>query len=105
MQLIYAGKTQHCHPKCISFSDGFDVTHPKNHWSNETLAIQLLDNTIVPYVEAMREKLGLPENQKRLLIYNVFKIKTAGKYLEHLDVNNIAHVPRMVHKRGNKWRE
>ena len=27
MQLIYAGKTQRCHPKGIPFPDGFDLTH------------------------------------------------------------------------------
>ena len=40
MQLIYAGKTNCCHPQGIEFPPGFDVTHSHNHWSNEELAIQ-----------------------------------------------------------------
>ena len=64
MQLIYAGKTQRCHPKGISFPNGFDVTHLKNHRSNKSLAIQHVDNIIFLYFEVMREKLGLPEDQK-----------------------------------------
>ena len=82
MQLIYGG---------ISFPDGFDVTHSKNHWSNETLTIQQLDNIIIPYFEVIREEPGLPEDQKCLLIY-VFKAQITDKYRKHLDKNNIAHV-------------
>ena len=33
VQLIYAGKTDRCHPK-IAFPKGFHVTHTDNHWSN-----------------------------------------------------------------------
>ena len=83
MQLIYDG---------ISFPDGFDVTHSKNHWSNETLTIQYLDNIIIPYFEVIREEPGLPEDQKCLLIYDVFKAQITDKYRKHLDKNNIVHV-------------
>ena len=38
----------------------------------------------------MSEELGLPEDQKCLLIYEVFKAQTTDKYREHLDENNIA---------------
>ena len=31
MQLIYAGKTNRCHPQGIEFPPGFDVTHSHNH--------------------------------------------------------------------------
>ena len=120
---LYTEETQHCYPKGILFADGFDVTTPKNDWNNETLAIQCvipstfitssfrtlkrcviqhLHNIIIPYFEAMREKLGLPENQKCLLIYDVFKAQSTDKYCEHLDVDNILYVPTMVRKRGNK---
>ena len=61
------------------FPDGFDVTHSKHYWSNETVAIQHLDNIMILYFEAMREELGLPEDQKCLLIY-VFKAQTLDKY-------------------------
>ena len=35
MQLIYQGKTNRCHPTGIEFPEGFNITHTKNHWSNE----------------------------------------------------------------------
>ena len=93
MQFIYAGKTQRCHPKGIPFLDRFDVTHSKSHWEKETLAIQYLDNIIIPYFEVIREELGLPEDQKCLLIYDIFKAQTTDKYREHVDENYIAYVP------------
>ena len=76
IHLILAGKTQRCHLKGIPFPDGFDVINSKNHWSNKTLAIHHLDNIIIPYFEVICEELVLPEDQKCLLIYNVFKAQT-----------------------------
>ena len=38
----------------------------------------------------MSEELGFPEDQKCLLIYEVFKAQITDKYREHLDENNIA---------------
>ena len=60
MQLNYTGRTQRCHPKGVSFPEGLDVTHSKNHWDKEHLAIQHLENIIMPYFEAMHEDLGVP---------------------------------------------
>ena len=62
--------------------------------------IPALDNIIIPYFEVTREELGLPKDQKCLLIYDVFKAQTTDKYREHLDENNIAHVqvqPNLTH--------
>ena len=73
MQLIYAGKTNRCDPQGIEFPPGFDVTHSHNHWSNEELAIQHICEIVIPYVDKMKEELGLPKDQKSLLIYDVFK--------------------------------
>ena len=76
IQLILVGKNQRCHPKGIPFPGGFDVINSKNHWSNETLTIHHLDNIIIPYFEVICEELVLPEDQKCLLIYDVFKAQT-----------------------------
>ena len=73
MQLIYAGKTKCCHPQGIKFPSGFDVTHSLNHWSNKEPANQYIREIIIPYVDKIKEELGLPKHQKSLLIYNVFK--------------------------------
>ena len=82
------------------FPDRFDETHSKNHWINKTLAIQRLDNIIIPHFEVILEELELSEDQKYLLIYNVFKAQTTDKYHGHLDENNIACVqvpPNLTH--------
>ena len=40
----------------------------------------------------IRKELGLSENLKCLLIYDVFKAQRADKHREHFDKNNIAYV-------------
>ena len=80
MQLIYTGKTQRYHPKGIPFPDRFDVSHSKNYWSNETLAIQHLDNIIILYFEVIREELGLPEDQ------NVFSFMMFSRHKQQISI-------------------
>ena len=80
MQLIYAGKTNRCHPQGIKFLPGFDVTNSHNHWSNEELAIQHICEIVIPYEDKMKEELGLPKDQKSLRIYDVFKGQTTKRY-------------------------
>ena len=72
MQLIYEGKTPRCLPKDIEFPKEFDVTFPPNHWSNEEKSKQLLGNVIFPHLKKNKHNLGLPGDQKSLLIYDVF---------------------------------
>ena len=84
MQLIYAGKTKHCHPQSIELPSGFDVTYSLNHWSNEELAIQ--------HIREIKEDLGLSKNQKSLLIYNVFKRQTTKFYTDFLLENDLVYV-------------
>ena len=43
MQLIYAGKTEICHPQAVKFPEGFNITTTPNHWSNEEKAIEHLE--------------------------------------------------------------
>lgn len=31
-QLLYAGKTEQCHPKGINFPYGWDILHSESHW-------------------------------------------------------------------------
>ena len=40
----------------------------------------------------MREELDLPEDQKCLFVYDIFKAQSTDKYRECLDENNIAYV-------------
>ena len=92
MQLIYTSKTKRCHSQGIEFSSGFDVTHSLNIWSNEELAIQHIREIILLYVDKIKEELGLPKNQKRLLIYDVFKGQTTKRYTDFLLENDLVHV-------------
>jgi len=88
MQLIYQGKTNRCLPKNANFPDDFDVTYTENHWSNEEKAIQLLEKVIFPYLKSTKEKLGLPETQKSMLIFDVFKGQTTSKVIDFLTEND-----------------
>ena len=68
----------------------FYVTHPLNHCRNEELVIQHIREIIVPYVEKIKEELGLPK--KSLLIYDVFKGQTTKRYTDFLLEHDIVHV-------------
>ena len=74
MQLIYQGKTNHCHPTGIEFPERFNITHAKNHWSNEDKVIEHLQPIIFPFATSKRAKLDLKEEQKYLLIFYGFKV-------------------------------
>ena len=92
MQLIYAGKTERCHPQGIKFSSDFDVTHSENHWSNEILTRQHVTEVIMPYAKQQCKKLGLSDDYKCLLIFDVFKGQTTDAHLQVLDKNNFVYV-------------
>ena len=87
MQLIYQGKTKRCHPKGVEFPEGFNVTHTKNHWSNEEKVTEHLETVIFPFAKSKRTELGLAENQKCMLIFDVFKGQCTQKVLDLLVEN------------------
>ena len=64
-QVIYQGKTLHCHPK-VSFPNGWEVWHSDNHWSNEETMEQYINKIIVPFISQKRESLKLEESQVSL---------------------------------------
>ena len=68
MKLIYQGKTNRCHRTGIEFSEGFNITHTKNHWSNEDKVIEHLESIIFPFAKSKRAELDLEEEQKSMLI-------------------------------------
>ena len=99
MQVIYEGTTSRCHPR-IEFPDGFNITHSANHWSNEEKAIEHLQEIIFPYLEKKKEELGLPDDQKALLIYDVFKGQKTDKVLKMIEDNHCVSVyvpPNLTH--------
>ena len=87
MQLIYKGKTNQSLPK-VKFPNRFSLSANKSHYSNETESIKFLEEIILPYIRQERERLGC-ENQKALLIFDVFRGQTTNRVVELLEENHI----------------
>ena len=71
MQLIYRGKTIQCLPK-YKFPKHFCLSFNQKHFSNTTESLKYLKEVIVPYVTNQCNLLNLPNDQKALVIMDVF---------------------------------
>ena len=58
--------------------------NPPNHWNKKAKSKQLLDNVIFPYLKKKKHDLGLPGDQKSLLIYDVFTGQTTENIKEYV---------------------
>lgn len=87
VQLIYAGTTDRSHPKGVSFPPDWHITSTANHWSNEETMEAYVQKIILPYVEKMRNQLGLERNHCALVIFDVFKGQCTEKILTLLEEN------------------
>ena len=87
-QLLYAGKTSRCYP-AVTFPAEWDVYHSESHWSTEDTMLHYIDNILVPYVQATRRMLGLPDTQCALAIFDVFASHRCDKVLDALERNHI----------------
>ena len=78
MQLIHQRNTDRCLPKVF-----------------ESKAMQHLQMVLFPYVEKMKVELKLPEDQKAMLIFDVFKGQITDKVTKFIEENNcvIVHIP------------
>ena len=92
MQLIYQGKTNHCHPIGTEFPKGFNITHTKNHWSNEDKVIEHLESIIFPFAKSNRAELDLEKEQKCMLIFDVFKAQCTQRVFDLIDENHCVTV-------------
>ena len=88
MQLIYGGKTQQSLPR-YQFPAGFSLIVNEKHFSNTNESVKLLKEIIVPYVKKERESKGLGEDQKALVIMDVFTGQMTSDVKDVLEVNNI----------------
>ena len=70
MQLIYGGKTLQSLPR-YKFPDSFSLSVNETHYSNRKESVKLLEEIIIPYVEAERTSRQLDPNQKALVIMDV----------------------------------
>ena len=57
-QLVYAGKTNRCHP-AYKFPSDWQITQTQNHWSNEETMLQYIKEVIAPFVDRKHEDLNL----------------------------------------------
>ena len=90
-QLVYAGKTEHCHPT-TSFPDGWNIIHSANHWSTEQTMMEFLDKILVPYVKQTRERMELSSTFPTVAIFDVFAAHRCQSFLGSLTLNNIRAV-------------
>ena len=72
----------------MKFPEDFSLSANETHYSNEKESLKLLEEIILPYVRKEREKLGI-DNQKVLLIFDVFRGQTTDKVLKVLEDNDI----------------
>ena len=87
MQLIYKGKTKQSLPK-VQFPKGFSLSANPSHYSNEKESIKFISEIILPHLQKERTKIAR-EDQKALLIFDVFRGQTTDKVLNLLKDNNI----------------
>ena len=92
MQLIYEGKTPRSLPQGITFPDGFNLTFTPNHWSNEDKVIEHLEKIVFPFVTEKRKELELADNQKAMLIFDVFKGQKTDRVHNTIANNNCVSV-------------
>ena len=87
-------------PRGIDFPREFSVTQNPKHWSKEKETLKLLDEVINPYVVKKRAELKLLENQKALVIWDVFKgqmTETVKQKLESLHIQLVSVPANMTH--------
>ena len=87
IQLIYGGKTSQS--VRYQFPQGFSLSVNEKHFSNTNEYTKLLNEIIVPYVKKERESKGLGEQQKALVIMNVFTWQMTSAIKEVLEENCI----------------
>ena len=86
IQLIYKGKTTRCHPR-FQFPPDWHITHSPNHWSTEVTMLQYIECIILPYVEKVRDDMGV--NKAALVIMDNFKGQITTSVSSLLEDNNI----------------
>ena len=93
MQIIYSGKTKASQPRNFVFPNGFCVTQNEKHWSNEEETLKLIKEIINPYVVRTRKALNLPDTQKALIIWDVFKGQMTDRVQNRLKSLSLELVP------------
>ena len=72
LQLIYGGLISKSLPS-VKFVSSFSLSANTNHCRNENEAISVVNEIIMPYVKAERERLKLSDDHPSLPIMDVFQ--------------------------------
>lgn len=91
MQLMYQGKTTKCLPS-VTFPEDWNITFTINHWCNERTMLCYVEEIIIPYLQAKKRHLALPETHSSLLIFDEFNGQTTDAVLKLLQDNIIMYV-------------
>ena len=75
----------------LKFPESFSLSVNPKHYSNTLESIKIIDEVIIPYVNAQREILSNP-NRAPLLIFDVFPGQIIDKVTSHFLKNNIYFV-------------
>ena len=88
VQVIYHGKTPHCHPR-YQFPPDWDITHSPKHWLNQQTMVSYMyvGNIIVPYVRSTWT--AFEDDTPALVIMDNFKGQLTSSVSEMLEANNI----------------
>ena len=84
-QLIYHGKTVHCHRK-FKFPNGFHITESENHWAITRTMNDYIDKIIIPYVDKVKDYSDLPLGQRALVIFDCFRGQITDEFTAKLSV-------------------
>lgn len=90
-QLLYAGKTDKCHPS-TKFPAGWDVWHSDSHWSTAETMRRYCVQVLVPYVRAMRQTLSLPDSQMAIALFDVYRAHQDNAFLQLLHEEHIVPI-------------
>jgi len=93
-QVVYAGKTDACHPK-FDFPREWDITHTESHWSKDTTMIEYFDQVLFPYIDRTIGELDLPVRQRALVVMDMYKAHRVPAVIDYLKSNKveIVYVP------------
>ena len=90
LQIIYKGKTTHCHPS-YDFPSDWNKTHSQNHWSMEETILEYISKVIISYVKAVRHEIG--HENAPLVILDNFKGQVTSNVINFLEAHNIHTCP------------
>ena len=91
MQLIYGDKTTQSIPK-FKFPNEFSLSANPKPFSNTEESLQYVREIIKPYMNNQRLENNLPDDQKALIVMDVFTGQTTWPVVESYEENNICIV-------------